>query len=74
LDNVSIGAAGTRLPITPDLFTSIKNVQLTLQSDGGSAITAEIIDKDTDLGPLVKCFNSVHTAVTGLVDAVVKGY
>jgi hypothetical protein len=74
LDNVAISAGGTRLPITAGKFTSIKNVQLTLQQDGGTGVTAEIIDKDTINGPLVRVFNVGHTGVTGLIDAVVKGY
>lgn len=70
LDDIVILASGTRLPITKT-YRSIKNVSLTLQSDGGSAKTVKIIDKSTD-GPLVACLDGV-TQVTGLIDARVQG-
>lgn len=73
LDDVSILAAGTRLPITAG-FSVIKNVQLTVQNDGGSAITARTEDKSATLGPLVKCLDAAGSATTGLVDARVQGY
>lgn len=73
LDDVVIGSGGTRLPITAD-FTVIKNLQLTLQADGGTAIAARGEDKDAAAGPLVRCFDAGGSAVAGLVDAVVQGY
>lgn len=73
LNDVSILAAGTRLAITAG-FSVIKNVQLTVQNDGGSAITARTEDKSATLGPLIKCLDAAGSATTGLVDARVQGY
>lgn len=71
--NLAIAAGGTRLPITQQ-YTSIKAVNLTLQAGGGTARTAEVIDKNAALGPLVQCFDSAHAATTGTVDAIIQGY
>jgi hypothetical protein len=73
LDDVSILAAGTRLSLTKT-FAVIKNVQLTVQNDGGTAITARTEDKNATLGPLIKCLDAAGSATTGLVDARVQGY
>jgi hypothetical protein len=73
LSDVAIGAGGTRLPITKT-YRVIKNVNLTMQSDGGTGRTVEVIDKDPDAGPLVKSFDSSHLQTTGIVDAIVQGY
>jgi hypothetical protein len=73
LDNVVIGAGGTRLPITRS-YQAIKNVQLTLQNDGGTAAKSEVQDKNAALGPLVQCFNSADAAVAGTTDAIIQGY
>lgn len=73
LADVAISAAGTRLAIT-EAYESIRVVSLTLQADGGSAITVKVEDKDAALGPLVKAYNSAGTAVDGTVDALVQGY
>lgn len=72
-DDLAIAGAGTRLPIAAT-YTAIKNVQVTLQADGGAGRTVEIIDKDESLGPLVKVFDSSHSATTGVVDARIQGY
>ena len=73
LENVAIGAGGTRLSLaTP--FRVIANLQLTLQADGGTAVNAKGIDKDAALGPLVKCVDATNAFVAGTVDARVKGY
>ncbi len=73
LNDVSILAAGTRLTLTAG-FSVIKNVQLTVQNDGGTAITARTEDKNATLGPLIKCLDAAGSATTGLVDARVQGY
>lgn len=69
---VSISAAGTRLPIGSD-WHSIRAVVLTVQDDGGSAVSARTMDK-LATGPLIKCFNTAGTAVAGTIDADVIGY
>lgn len=72
-DDIVIALGGTRLTLTKP-FTSIQNIQLTLQSDGGTAITTKYLDKDIVSGPLIKCFNAANAAVAGIIDAKVKGY
>lgn len=73
LNDVVIAAAGTRLPIVQS-YRGIDNVQITVQADGNGAIGCRIEDKNADLGPLIKTYNSAGTAVDGLVDARIRGY
>ena len=73
LNNVVISGSGTRLPITKD-FTSIKSVQGTLESIGGTAVTFTIEDRDPDLGPLIKARDKDLAAVAGQGDFRVKGW
>lgn len=72
IDNASIDVAGTRLTLG-HTFKVIKSIQLTVQQDGGSAITARWVDKDT-AGPLVFALNNSGAAVAGTLDAYLKGY
>lgn len=72
-DDIAISETGTRLPLKKS-FLNIQNVQLTLQADGGAAVTARCMDKSHVSGPLIRCFNSAGTAVAGLVDAHIQGY
>jgi hypothetical protein len=75
LDNVVISAGGTRLQITKT-FSVIKNVQLTIQADGGSAISARVHDKVTTIGsgPLVHGLDATGANTSALVDARIQGY
>lgn len=72
LNNVAISAAGTRLPITKT-YRVIKNVNLTLQHNGGTAMSAKWLDKSAS-GPLTGCFDSTNALTTGVVDATIQGY
>jgi hypothetical protein len=73
VDDVAVSAAGTPIPYIKN-FTSIKNIQATLQSNGSGAVTVEI-DKTLPLSPTAKCFDNTHTAVSGAsVDFSLKGY
>ncbi|MRT27648.1 host specificity protein J [Herbaspirillum sp. CAH-3] len=72
-DDIVVPPAGIRLPIAKK-YLAIKNVQLTLQADGGTALSARYIDKSVTQGPLVKCFNSAGVAVAGSLDARIQGY
>lgn len=67
LDDIAINAAGTRIPITKT-YKQIFNVTLTLQDDGGDAVSAIVMDKDPVLGPLVKTVDGSRVGVAGLVD------
>ncbi len=72
LNDVSISASGTRLPIAKT-YRVIKNVSLTLQDDGGTATTAKVLDKDATNGPLVETLDG-GTGVSGTIDARIQGY
>jgi hypothetical protein len=72
LEDVSIAAGGTRLPVTKS-FANIKVVNITLQDDGGSAATVRVFDKETT-GPLVKAFDISGSTVSATVDARIQGY
>jgi len=71
-NDVEVPVGGMRLPITKN-WNQIMNIQLTLQSDGGSAVQAKWIDKDAVLGPLIICTDSAGASVAGNVDAVLQG-
>lgn len=73
LEDVAIDAAGTRLTLV-NSYSVIKNVQLTVQSDGGTGITARVEDKSAALGPLIKVLDASGTATTGVIDARIQGY
>ncbi|AKJ28848.1 phage tail protein [Caldimonas brevitalea] len=73
LDDISISAAGTRLPVTK-AYRVIKNIQLTIQSDGGNGVGVRIVDKQVSPGPLVQVLDSSNTPVSGVLDAYIQGY
>ena len=72
INDASILAAGTRLSLVKG-YRSIKNVNLTIQDTGTGAQSAQIVDKDPDLGPLVKLYDASGTAVAGVIDATIQG-
>lgn len=68
-----ISSGGTAIPYAKP-FTSIKTVQATLQANGSGAETVEI-NKTAPLAPVIRAFNSAHTAVSGATaDIVIRGY
>ena len=71
LSDVAVSAAGTRLPVGGQ-FSSIQNVQLTLQ--GGTAVAAYVVDKNPLLGPLVYTKDNSGNPVASSVDATIQGY
>lgn len=73
LDNVAISASGTRLSLSQS-YRVIQNLKLTLQADGGTGVGVRIVDKNSELGPLVEVINSIGTRVAGVIDASVQGY
>ncbi len=73
VDNLVISPGGTRIPLAVD-FAVIKNIQLTLEDDGGSAVSARILDKNAALGPLIECIDQTQASVAGRIDARIKGY
>jgi hypothetical protein len=72
VDNAVVSAIGTRLPLGKT-FRVIKNIQLTVQQDGGSAVTARWVDK-LATGPLVQALDTSGNPVASTVDAYIKGY
>lgn len=69
-----VSASGTRLAM-PAGLTAIRNIQITVQSDGHGGVTAIYADKsNTTLGPLVTVLNASGASVEGLIDAVVQAY
>lgn len=73
LSDVAISASGTTITYTKN-FTAIQTVQATLQANGSGAETVEI-DKTSPLAPVIKAYNSAHTAVSGAeADITLKGY
>lgn len=71
--DVVVAAAGTVVPYTKP-YSSIKVVQATLQANGSGAVTVEV-NKTNPLAPVIKAYNSAHTAVSGAtVDIVLQGY
>jgi hypothetical protein len=73
LADVAIVSGGTRLPVTKS-YRKIVNVQLTLQDDGGSAVRAEVKDKDASLGPLIAAYDGSGSGASATLDATVQGY
>lgn len=71
IDDVVISPLGTRLTLAR-AYREIKNIQLTLQSGGGTAVTAQWVDK-LSTGPLIICKDSAGTQVAGVLDARVQG-
>ena len=72
-NDLAVSAGGTRLPITKQ-YRAIKNVSLTRQADGGTAVDAVIIDKDAALGPMIETRNESQVSVNGNIDAKIQGY
>lgn len=73
LDDIAIGAGGTRLSLART-FAVISNIALTVQDDGGSAVSVRTKDKNVLLGPLIECLNTSGALTAGTIDAVVQGY
>ena len=72
-EDIVISTAGTRLPITKT-YKKIKNVNLTLQDDGGSAVTLNIVDKNEVLGPLIYAEDKDRNKTVATIDARIQGY
>lgn len=71
LNDIAVPATGLRLPVAK-AYRLIKNIQLTLQDDGGTATFAKWADKLTS-GPLIYCYNSAGAKVAGTIDAKIQG-
>ncbi len=73
-EDVSIAATGTpRLSLTKT-YRAIKVVNVTVQDDAGTAVTARVKDKDEALGPNIETLDASGSRAAGTIDAVVIGY
>ncbi|UVH54660.1 phage tail protein [Variovorax paradoxus] len=73
ISDLPIDAGGTLVEYTK-MFTKITNVQITLQSGGSSAVTAEF-ERTDDRTVYIGAYNSSHVLVGGAtVDVTLKGY
>jgi hypothetical protein len=72
LANVAISSGGTRLSPTKS-YATVKSVQLTVISDGGTAVSATQEDTQAT-GPLIKSRDGSGVAVNGHVNARIEGY
>lgn len=72
VDNVN----GKR-PTLQNSYRAIKGIQLTLKNDPinyPDARSAEAVDEDAALGPLIKVFDAVHAETQGIVHVNIEGY
>ena len=74
LNDVTLAAGGTRLPLTETYTTTIENVSVTLQDDGGAAVGVKVVDKNKDLGPLIQGLDDLGAGTAASIDATVQGY
>lgn len=73
VNNLIVAAGGTVIPYTQP-YTSIQNVQATLQANASGAVRVET-SKTDPLTVTIKAFNSAGTSVSGAtVDLLLEGY
>ena len=72
-DFVVASSGEVRLSLV-NTYRDIVAVNLTVQDDGNSGVTARIIDKDDTLGPSIEVLDASGSRVTGLIDARIAGY
>ncbi len=73
INDLPVAAGGTLIPFTKP-FTKIVNIQITLQANASSAVTAEST-KTPNLSPKVTAYNAAHASVGGAsVDLTIKGW
>lgn len=70
---ITNAASGIRLPIVNN-YNTIKNVSITIQDIGTTAVGARLVDKDPVNGPLVKLVDASGAFTTGTFDAQLKGF
>jgi hypothetical protein len=70
---ITVAATGVRL--TPAAARrAIDVVTLTLQQDGGTAVTLKIIDKNATTGALIKAYDAAGAVTTATFDARTKAH
>ena len=77
IDSFAIGATGTRLTLAKE-YRAIDNIQLAVEDDGGTAISAKIFDYQAtagaNQGPLIKCYDAAGSLTTGTVSVQIQGH
>lgn len=63
----------TRLPIT-QTYRHIRVVSMTIHDDGSGAVTAKVVDKHPQLGPLIRALDEAGNPVETIIDARIQGY
>lgn len=72
-NDVAISATtGTRINLNK-ITRSVNYVNIRALHDSGG-VSVVVVDKDVDLGPLIKVIDSTGAAVSGVVDASIGGY
>jgi len=71
-EDVAIAATDTRVPPLAD-FRFISAVTASLQG-GTTARRIEVVNRDPDLGPLIRAFDAAGTRVATTLDLVLHGY
>jgi len=72
VEDLVIVAEGTRLPLARPM-RSVKALALSIQHDGGDAVTFRVIDKNPISGPLVQLLDAALVPTSGLIDATIQG-
>jgi hypothetical protein len=73
INNISISASGTRLPIAKTYY-SILTVNISIQS-GSSAVGFLVVDKQNIIGsgPEIVLIDNTGEPTTGIIDAIIQG-
>lgn len=66
------GPGDIRLPIPRGMFTQVRRVSLSFNGSGQGR-TWEVLDKDPDLGPRVRLYDTFGASADGTIDAAVRG-
>lgn len=72
INDFVVPVGGCRLPLK-NQYHNVKNVSITLQDDGGHAVTAKVVDKSAN-GPRVVVCDQAGNSVKGVIDATIQGY
>lgn len=71
-NDLVVPVEGLRVPIEKS-YERIKTLTYALQTDGNGGISIVVVDKDAELGPLIKVVNDLAEPVQGLIDVTVYG-
>ena len=72
IEDLLLPPQGARLPLAKR-YRKIVAVNLTLQDDGGNAVTVKALDKNASLGPRIRAFDAALMGASATIDATVQG-